>query len=170
MKPALLSPARRVACIAASVAVVAAFAGGTISHDDNWFPFAPFRMFSTATNPDGQVNVYRVEGVNAEGERLTLDPDVIGMRWAEIEGQKEQMAADPLLARNVADAYDQRNPSRPQIVAVELIFAYYDLENGSATGECEEDVVASWYHEDYPTPQPSDGSLSDLSCSGGVFG
>ncbi|MGH8795138.1 MAG: hypothetical protein ACRDXX_21170 [Stackebrandtia sp.] len=163
-----LSPLLRALCITATVVVTVAFAAGTVSADDNWFPFAPMRQFSHGVDADGEIEVYRVEGVNAHDSRFLLSQGKTGMRWAEIEGQKDEMAEDPMLAKDIAEAYEERNPHKPEVIAVELIFAVYDLEDGSLTGECKETVVASWYHDEYPKPAVSTGELSPRSCSQGV--
>lgn len=134
--------------------------------NDSWFPFAPMRMFATAADPNGIIEILRVEAVNENGQRMLLTQQNSGIRWAEVDGQKDQMAEDPELVKTLADAYHHHGPYKSRLVAVEVLVSNYYLEGGELTGRCETVLAASWY-EDEPPP-PTDGSLSPTSCERGL--
>ena len=164
-----ISRRARIAWLIATFGLSTLLVATTFVGDDSWFPAAPFRMFSYTVAPDGQIEIYRVEGVNANGTRMLLGEQKTGLRWADIMGQADAMADDPSLVQNIADSYDAKHPHHAKMVAVELIFAVYDLEGGSLSGKCEDKVIASWYAAGTEKPAPSDGSLSPSSCSQGDF-
>lgn len=134
--------------------------------NDSWFPFAPMRMFATAANPNGIIEILRVEAVNENGQRMLLSQQNSGIRWAEVDGQRDAMAEDPELVKTLADAYAHHGPKKPALIAVEILVSNYYLENGSLTGRCETVLAASWYVGE--PPPPTDGSLSPTSCERGL--
>lgn len=114
---------------------------------DDFFPFAPFKMYSFSKELDGWAGSTRVEVVNAEGERFSLTEDATGFRRAEVEGQKSRFVEDPSLLEHIAEAYEDTNPDKPEIVTIEIIERRYKLEDGHQTGEVVEIVEASYTRE-----------------------
>ena len=117
---------------------------GTFWGDDTVFPFSPFRMFSTADNPDEPVLVLRTDGIDSTGRRLELDERNAGVRRAEIEAQIDRFKADPALLRSVREAYAARNPGSPPLVEVDIVEVQHHLRNARPTGVITEVVLARW--------------------------
>ncbi|WP_285667459.1 hypothetical protein [Actinorhabdospora filicis] len=139
-----LSARGRIIRVLAAVIGMVALAVGTLYGEDDWFPLAPFRMFSTADDPNLPVKIARVDAVDATGARFTLDEDNAGVRRAEIEGQMASLMADPAKVAAIADAYAAHNPGKPQLVEVDVIIEHHWLKDGSVTGEVTDEVVATW--------------------------
>ncbi|WP_432834746.1 hypothetical protein [Dactylosporangium sp. CA-092794] len=135
----------RVLRIGATLVVGALTLAGTAWGDDTVFPFAPFRMFSTADKPNEPVLVLRTDGIDTTGRRLELDERNAGVRRAEIEAQIERFKADPSLLHSVQEAYAQRNPGRPPLVEVDVVEVRHHLHHAQPTGEITE-VVLARYH------------------------
>lgn len=133
-----------------TLGMLGALLAGTLYGDDDHFPFGPFRMYSSARDPDGVVNSTRMEGVDATGERLGIRGGGIGLRRAEIEGQLPRFRANPALLSEVADAYRQRNPDAQPLVRLEIIVRNYRLDNGKPTGNKTDTLVTAW---DAPSTQ-----------------
>ncbi|GAA2376169.1 hypothetical protein [Dactylosporangium salmoneum] len=134
----------RVLRVAAALVVAALTLAGTFFADDSVFPFAPFRMFSTADNPNEPVLVLRTDGIDTTGRRLELDERNAGVRRAEIEAQIERFKADPSLLRSVREAYAQRNPGKPPLVEVDIVEVQHHLRHAQPTGEITEVVLARY--------------------------
>lgn len=117
---------------------------GTFWGDDTVFPFAPFRMFSTADNPNEPVLVLRTDGIDTTGRRIELDERNAGVRRAEIEAQIERFKSDPSLLRSVQQAYSVRNPGRPPLVEVDIVEVRHHLRHAQPTGEITEVVLARY--------------------------
>ena len=133
--------------IAITLVVTALVFATTFWGADDFFPFAPFKMYSFSHELDGWANSTRVEAVNDEGERFTLTQAATGFRRAEVEGQLPRFRDDPDLLQHLAAAYESTNPEKPEIVAVEIIVRRYRLEDGRQTGEVTETIEASWTRE-----------------------
>jgi hypothetical protein len=118
--------------------------GGTFYGDDDQFPFGPFRMFSTRTQPDGHVNVAVLRG------RLDGAPDVadlstasFGLRRAEVEGQLGRMQEDPRLLGELVRAREALRADLPRLSELRLVQIQYLLEDGRRIGY-RETVMAEW--------------------------
>jgi len=144
---AQISSAGRAVRIAVTLVVTALVVATTFWGADDYFPFAPFKMYSFSHDLDGWAGSTRVEAVNEEGERFTLTQAATGFRRAELEGQKSRFVNDPALLSHIAEAYENTNPEKPEIVTVEIIERRYRLEDGHRTGEVIEVVEASWTRE-----------------------
>ncbi|GAA0283478.1 hypothetical protein [Cryptosporangium japonicum] len=107
----------------------------TLFGTDDDFPAAPFRMYSTTDELDAPVRSLRLEGVTVEGERIVLKDSDTGLRRAEIEGQQARIKADPALLDAVAEAYHERNPSKPRLREVDVVVRLIELRDGRPTGE-----------------------------------
>ncbi|WP_205751832.1 hypothetical protein [Cryptosporangium phraense] len=108
---------------------------GTLFGQDDDFPFAPFRMYSTTDRLDAPVKSLRVEAVTVDGERIVLSDSDTGLRRAEIEGQQERIADDPALLDAVASAYHTRHPDRPRLREVDVVVRLIQLKDGRPTGQ-----------------------------------
>jgi hypothetical protein len=134
----------RWARVALTVAAAALLLAGTFWGQDDDFPFGPFRMYSTAPGPDQPARDTRVEGVDVSGRVVALTEANSGLRRAEIEGQQAAYIAAPARLRQVADAYAERNPSRPALREVRLVVRSHGVRHSRPTGTWNDQVVADW--------------------------
>lgn len=139
-----LSTRGRVLRVVATLIVGALTVAGTLFGDDDHFPFAPFRMFSTADKPNEPIRVLRMDGVDRTGRRLVLDEHNSGVRRAEVEAQIERFKTDPSLLRSVQEAYASRNPGAAPLVEVDIVEVQHHLRHAQPTGEVTEVVLVVW--------------------------
>ncbi|MEU6250614.1 hypothetical protein [Glycomyces sp. NPDC047010] len=137
-------PKGRVLRVSITMVVLALVTATTFWGGDDYFPFAPFKMYSGSMDLDGWAGSTRVEAVNEEGERFSLTERITGFRRAELEGQKSRFVEDPSLLEYIAQAYENANPGKPEIVTVEIIERRYELKDGHQTGEVVEVVEAAY--------------------------
>jgi hypothetical protein len=140
-------PVGKAVRITVTTVVLALVTATTFWGADDFFPFAPFKMYSFSKELDGWAGSTRLEAVNEEGERFSLTAAATGFRRAEMEGQKSRFVDDPSLLAHIAEAYENANPHKPEIVTVEIVESRYRLEDGYVTGEVIEVVEASWTRE-----------------------
>lgn len=117
---------------------------GTIYGEDDHFPFGPFRMYATADPGDRPVRSTRVEGYYADGTMVRLSGGAVGMRRSEIEGQLPRFKKDPTLIGQLAVAYENRHPDKPDIVRIDIITRYIYLKDNEPTGATEDKLFATW--------------------------
>ncbi len=144
---AKVRPLGRAVRVTITMVVLALVTATTFWGGDDFFPFAPFKMYSFSKELDGWAGSTRVEAVNELGERFSLTEAATGFRRAEVEGQKSRFVEDPSLLEYLAQAYENTNPDKPEIVTVEIIERRYRLEDGHQTGEVTEVVEASYTRE-----------------------
>lgn len=125
--------------------VLGLLALGSWKADDDAFPVGPFVMFAFTTPPDGEVRSAAVEAVDTSGVRapVQLEPEIVGLRRAELEGQIPRVIARPDLLGALADAHARLQPRAPAWQQVDLVERRVQLRNGRATGESTV-VLASW--------------------------
>ncbi len=129
------------------MAVVAATAVGSLWGSDDGWPFAPFRMYATATRLDGTVAKAGFVGVTADGDEILIPAGWLGLRPAEVEGQL--LTTRGLPDRKMADLAEAWNESRPddeQLVRLELHLKGSRLEDGLPV-ERSDRVTAVWTAE-----------------------
>ena len=136
-------PVGKAVRIAITAVVLALVTATTFWGGDDFFPFAPFKMYSFSKELDGWAGSTRVEAVNVEGVRFSLTERATGFRRAELEGQKGRFVDDPSLLCFIAEAYENTNPDKPEIVTVEIIERRFELKDGYQTGEVVEVVEAT---------------------------
>ena len=127
-----------------AVAVLAATAGGSLWGSDDLWPFAPFRMYATATRLDGQVLKAGFRGVTASGEELHIPAGWLGLRPAEVEGQltrDKRLPGDRLA--DLAASWNERHPSDEQLVLLELRLIGSRLEEGRPVEDIDR-AVQTW--------------------------
>ena len=140
----MLTAAGRRVRVAVTLVVAALTLAGTLVGQDDDFPFAPFRMYSTRDDPNGTVVDTRVEAVTRDGRVLVVDERATGLKRAEVEGQVDRFRADPSLLRHLSDAHDRLQPDEPPYAEVRVVERRYVLRDSRPTGEQTERVVASW--------------------------
>jgi hypothetical protein len=130
--------------VAATALGLALLLAGTAWGQDDHFPFGPFRMYSTAPDPDADAPDTRVEGVDAGGRTIVLTEANSGLRRAEIEGQQQAYVADPTRLRQVAVAYAERNPGAAPLTEVRIVIRWAGIEDSRPTGTTRDEVVVRW--------------------------
>jgi len=131
----------RVAVAAVGLALLLA---STLWGQDDDFPFGPFRMYSTAPDPNADAPDTRVEGVDTSGHTVQLTEANSGLRRAEIEGQQQAYVADPSRLRQVALAYAGKTPSALPLKEVRIVIHWVDIEHSRPLGTSHDQVIARW--------------------------
>lgn len=142
-----LSPAARTWRVLLIGALAAAYLAGSLVGDDHWWPFGPWRMFSTSTAPTGAVTVSTIQVLTADRDDwqdVALHPWRVGLNRAEVEGRHDQIVADPQILRTLAEANARLRPDDQRWTGVRLVRRSTVLENRAPTGETRERVVAEW--------------------------
>jgi hypothetical protein len=130
----------------AVVAVVAVLLVlGSWKADDDAFPVGPFVMFAFTTPPNGEVVSAAVEAVDVNGRRMpvSLEPEDVGIRRAEVEGQIPRIVTQPDLLGALARAHARLHPDAPAWRQVDLVQHRVRLHHGHEDGETTV-VLATW--------------------------
>ena len=117
---------------------------GTLWGQDDDFPFGPFRMYSTAPDPNADAPDTRVEGVDTAGHTIVLTEANSGLRRAEIEGQQAAYVADPGRLRQVAVAYAEKSPAAAPLTTVRIVIRWEGIEHSRPTGTSRDETIATW--------------------------
>lgn len=139
-----LSSRGRVARVAVTVVGLMLLLAGTFWGQDDDFPFGPFRMYSTAPDPNADAPDTRVEGVDTTGRTVVLTEANSGLRRAEIEGQQRAYIDDPSRLRQVAAAYAEKSPEAPPLRTVRIVIRWEGIEHSRPTGTSRDEVIATW--------------------------
>lgn len=129
---------------AVTVVVAVLILAGTLVGQDDDFPFAPFRMYSTRDDPEGLVRSLRVEAIDTGGTLRVVDERSTGLKRAEVEGQARRFAADPDLLGALSRAHDRLQPAEPAFVEVRVVESSVQLRGSRPTGAPSERIVAQW--------------------------
>ncbi|GLY17365.1 hypothetical protein Kisp01_43800 [Kineosporia sp. NBRC 101677] len=136
------------ALLATTLAVVSAlFLGGTFVGTDAWWPFAPWKMYSTSTAPSGPVGSTRIEiQENGSGpwQPASLHPDTVGLNRAEVEGRMPLIQQDPSVLGTLLESHAELQPDAPRWTAIRIVRSDVLLENGRRTGETRDTTLAVW--------------------------
>jgi hypothetical protein len=132
--------------LAVVVLVFGLLAWGSWKADDDAFPVGPFVMFAFTTPPDGDVRSAAVEAVDVEGRRapVLLEPETVGLRRAEMEGQIPRVVEQPDLLGALATSHARLRPAEPAWQQVDLVEHRVKLRDGRAVSESVV-VLASWH-------------------------
>jgi len=117
---------------------------GTLWGTDDDFPFGPFRMYSTAPDPNGAAKDTRVEGVDVNGRTVGLNEANSGIRRAEIEGQEGAYVSDPSRLSQVAAAYAEHTPGAAPLRSVRIVVRWHAVKHSRPTGTWTDQVIAEW--------------------------
>jgi hypothetical protein len=115
-----MTPTGRRVRLAASALVLLLVVGGSLWGSDHDFPFGPFRMYATAGRPTGAVRTASLVGIR-HGKRFTLQPETVGLRRAELEGQYPRFQSDPRVLAGVAEAYERKGVRLDELRLVERV-------------------------------------------------
>ena len=117
---------------------------GTLAGQDDDFPFGPFRMYSTAPDPNGAAKDTRVEGIDVGGRIVPITGANSGIRRAEIEGQQQEYVAEPSRLAQVAAAYAEHTPDAPALRSVRIVIRWHGIRHARPTGTYTDEVIAQW--------------------------
>jgi hypothetical protein len=134
---------------AAAVLILAAlFCAGSLVGDDPWWPFSPWRMFSTSQAPTGSVisTGIEVQTADAPGEwvQAPLTPENVGLNRAEIEGRIPQVTADPARLSTLAASHAELRPHAPAWTALRVVRRQIVVVDRKPTDEVRTTVLAQW--------------------------
>ena len=119
---------------AVAAVVLALLVVGTVWGEDDHFPFGPFRMYANATETTGRVRTMEVWATTTEGEEIRIPAAAMGLRRAELEGQRARFRERPELVGQLAEAWTRFNPDEPRLVEVRLVHNVRHLVDGRVTG------------------------------------
>ncbi|MCO8271000.1 hypothetical protein M1L60_10385 [Actinoplanes sp. TRM 88003] len=134
---------RRVRVLATLIVGMLLLAGTLWGTDDD-FPFGPFRMYSTAPDPNGNARDTRVEGVDVEGRTVAITEGNSGLRRAEIEGQQQAYVDDPARLGRVITAYEEHSPGAAPLRTVRIVTRWHGIKHARPTGESWDETVVEW--------------------------
>ncbi|MEU8610150.1 hypothetical protein AB0C29_19370 [Actinoplanes sp. NPDC048791] len=139
-----LSTRGRTIRVAVTVAGLVLLLLGTFWGQDDDFPFGPFRMYSTAPDPNADAPDTRVEGVDTSGRTVVLTEANSGLRRAEIEGQQQAYIDDPARLRRIATAYEEKSPGAAPLRTVRIVIRWEGIEDSRPTGTSRDEIIATW--------------------------
>ncbi|MGL4178841.1 MAG: hypothetical protein ACRCSN_22530 [Dermatophilaceae bacterium] len=128
-------------------ALAVGFTAGSLVGDDHWWPFAPWRMFSTSTPPGGAVVYLSIEvrtDRDSSWRPAGITPETVGLNRAEVEGRVLQIVADPSMLGTLAGAHARLRPDDPRWSGVRLVRNAAVLDGRAPTGEVRRTVLATW--------------------------
>jgi len=129
------------------LAVSALFVAGTWVGQDDWWPFSPWRMFSTSTSPSGSVTAMRIDvliGDDPTWRPAPLAPSAVGLNRAEVEGRIPQITSNPAMLGTLARSHSQLRPDEPAWRAVRVVKHEVLLQNRAPTGAVRDTTLAQW--------------------------
>ena len=128
-------------------ALTALFVAGSVVGQDDWWPFSPWRMFSTSQAPSGAVLAMGLEVRTADEPTwvtVPVTPETVGLNRAEVEGRSSQIAADPSLLETLAAAHTRLRPRAPTWTAVRLVRRETVVVDRRPTGVVRTAEIARW--------------------------
>ena len=124
------------------VTVLVLFCVGSLVGDDPWWPFGPWRMFSTSQAPTGAVVSTEMQvqtALSPEWRAAGITPN-----RAEVEGRLRQIAADPTMLSTLAASHARLRPDDPRWTGVRIVQRHMVIVDRVPTGQDTVDVLATW--------------------------
>ena len=147
-KPILrVRPAGRYVRTGVLAALALAFVLGSVVGQDSWWPFSPWRMFSTSTPPSGTIVSLAVQVRTADDPTwrdTPLTPGSIGLNRAEVEGRSGVIQGHPELLGTLASSHARLRPDDPAWTAARLVRRQTVLHDRRPTGEVITTQIATW--------------------------
>jgi hypothetical protein len=128
-------------------ALTLAFVLGSVVGQDSWWPFSPWRMFSTSTPPSGTIVSLAVQVRTAdepEWHDTALTPASIGLNRAEVEGRSGVIQAHPAMLGTLAASHARLRPHDAPWTAARLVRRQTVLHDRRPTGEVITTQIATW--------------------------
>lgn len=146
LSPVVLGPASRIWRAGALATAGALFLAGSLVGQDDWWPFSPWRMYSTSQAPTGAVVSMSLEVRVGDGpwRETALSPQSLGLNRAEIEGRIQQITDRPQLLATLAASHARLRPAEPRWTAVRLVRDEQIIADRRPTGERRRTVLATW--------------------------
>ena len=130
------------------IALAVLFCAGSLVGDDDWWPFGPWRMFSTSQAATGSVwsTGIEVQTAAAPGQWVPapLTPENTGLNRAEIEGRIPQIQADPSRLGTLAHSHAELRPTAAAWTALRVVRRLIVVVDRKPTGEVRTEVLAHW--------------------------
>ena len=124
------------------------FCAGSLVGDDDWWPFSPWRMFSTSQAPSGSVWSTGIEVQTAaepgRWQPAALTPENTGLNRAEVEGRIPQIEGDPARLGTLAASHARLRPDAPAWTALRVVRRLIVVVDRRPTGEVRTEVLAQW--------------------------
>ncbi len=124
------------------------FCAGSLVGNDHWWPFSPWRRFSTSQAATGAVwsTGIEVQTSDAPGEWVPapLTPSNTGLNRAEVEGRIPQIEADPARLGTLARSHAELRPDAPAWTALRVVRRQIVVVDRRPTGEERVEVLAQW--------------------------
>ena len=134
--------------VAVVLGLTVLFCAGSLVGQDDWWPFSPWRMFSTSQASTGSVISTGIEVQTAADPGhwvpAPLTPENTGLNRAEIEGRIPQISADPERLGTLARSHAELRPDAPQWTALRVVRRQIVVVDRKPTGEVRTQVLAQW--------------------------
>ena len=132
--------------LALLAALAALFLAGSLKGDDPWWPFGPWRMFSTSQAPTGSVWADAIQVQTAPGEWIdaALSPGNVGLNRAEIEGRIPQIVQHPAMLGTLAASHSRLRPGSARWIGVRVVRRETVIVDRVPTGQLNTTVLATW--------------------------
>lgn len=127
--------------------LTALFLAGSLVGQDSWWPFSPWRMFSTSQAPSGAVLAMALEVQTAADpgwRAVPITPWTVGLNRAEVEGRSAQIAADPSMLATLARSQARLRPAEDRWTGVRLMRHETVIVDRRPTGQVRVTEVARW--------------------------
>jgi hypothetical protein len=116
------------------LALTILFCAGSLVGDDHWWPFGPWRMFSTSQAATGSVwsTGIEVQTADAPGEwvRAPLTPENVGL--------------NPARLGTLARSHAELRPASSEWTALRVVRRLIVVVDRKPTGEVRTEVLAQW--------------------------
>jgi hypothetical protein len=144
--PAGLSLVSRSWRLGLLAALTALFLAGSVKGDDPWWPFGPWRMFSTSQAATGSVWASAIQVETAPGEWFDapLSPANVGLNRAEVEGRIPQIVADPAMLGTLAASHSRLRPHSDPWIGVRVVRRETVIVDRVPTGQVNTTILATW--------------------------
>jgi hypothetical protein len=134
--------------VAVILGLALGFCAGSLVGDDHWWPFSPWRMYSTSQAVTGVVwsRGFEVQSADEPGEWVPapLSPGNVGLNRAEVEGRVPQIQADPDRLATLARSHARLRPEQPAWIALRVVRREIVIVDRKPTGEVRSQVLAQW--------------------------
>jgi hypothetical protein len=146
-EPIRLSPLGRAWRVVLVLLLTAGFLAGSVVGQDDWWPFSPWRMFSTSTAPSASVVSLRIDvqsGADRSWQPASLNPHTVGLNRAEVEGRIPEITSHPEMLGTLAHSHSRLRPDEPAWRAIRVVRHEVQLANRAPTGVVRDTTLAQW--------------------------
>lgn len=134
--------------VVVTLVLVGMFCAGSLVGNDHWWPFSPWRMFSTSQAATGSVGSTGIEVRTADKPNewvpAPLTPENVGVNRAEVEGRMRQIEADPSRLGTLAESHSTLRPDSAKWLGLRVVRHQTVVVNREPTGEVTTEILAEW--------------------------